>query len=145
MSIRRRPSLTFNLFDFFDLFDFFKLFRPFRLFQTFQPFQVLLNRDEFGRLSVLLSDYESSDISVDLFAAGLLNLIADAEKVKATNSVWPVKICQMSIKVAQKMISLENWKILIPLQKLPKMWAFRQNNCGRSLRKVAQSAKNHPI
>jgi hypothetical protein len=42
---------------------------------------VLLSREEFATLSVLLSDYESSDISVDLFAAGLLNLIADAEKV----------------------------------------------------------------
>jgi hypothetical protein len=43
--------------------------------------QVLLSRDEFETLSLLLSDYESSDISVDLFAAGLMNLIADAEKV----------------------------------------------------------------
>lgn len=46
------------------------------------PFQVLLSRDEFETLSLLLSDYESSDISVDLFAAGLMNLIADAEKVR---------------------------------------------------------------
>ena len=44
--------------------------------------QVLLSRDEFETLSLLLSDYESSDISVDLFAAGLMNLIADAEKVR---------------------------------------------------------------
>ena len=34
-------------------------------------------------------------------------------------SVWPVKSCQMSIKVAQKIISLEKWNILTPLQKLP--------------------------
>jgi PHD/YefM family antitoxin component YafN of YafNO toxin-antitoxin module len=45
-------------------------------------FQVLLSRDEFATLSMLLADYESADISVDLFAAGLLNLIADAEKVR---------------------------------------------------------------
>ena len=47
-------------------------------------FQVLLSRDEFATLSLLLADYEAADISVDLFAAGLLNLIADAEKVSQT-------------------------------------------------------------
>ena len=48
---------------------------------SFSCFQVLLSRDEFATLSLLLADYEAADISVDLFAAGLLNLIADAEKV----------------------------------------------------------------
>ena len=33
-------------------------------------------------------------------------------------AVWPVKILQMSIKVAQ-LISLEKLKILAPLQKVP--------------------------
>ena len=34
--------------------------------------------------------------------------------------MWPVKSRQMSIKVAQKWFSLLKWKILTPLQKLPK-------------------------
>ena len=34
--------------------------------------------------------------------------------------VWPDKNRQMSIKVAQKIISLEKWCILTPFQKLPK-------------------------
>ena len=33
--------------------------------------------------------------------------------------VWPVKICQMSIKVAQNYFN-KKLKILTPLQKLPK-------------------------
>ena len=39
-------------------------------------------------------------------------------------AVWSVKNRQMSIKVAQKMIPPEKWKILTPLQKMPKMWAI---------------------
>ena len=41
-------------------------------------------------------------------------------------AVWPVKSCQMSIEIdftrkkSPKMISLEQWMILTPLQKLPK-------------------------
>jgi hypothetical protein len=51
-----------------------------------------LSRDEFATLSLLLADYEAADISVDLFAAGLLNLIADAEKVR------PFKIRKKIVK-----------------------------------------------
>ena len=36
-------------------------------------------------------------------------------------TVWPVKSCQMSIKVCPKMISLEKWNISATLQKLPKI------------------------
>ena len=36
------------------------------------------------------------------------------------DAVWPHKNRQMSIKVAQKMTSLEKWMILTPLQKLPR-------------------------
>ena len=35
-------------------------------------------------------------------------------------AVWPEKNRQMSIKVAQKMISIDKLKILAPTQKLPK-------------------------
>ena len=44
------------------------------------------------------------------------------------------------------MISLKKWKILTPLQKLPKNVAqFGQNKCCHMLWKVAQSAINCPI
>ena len=38
-------------------------------------------------------------------------------------SVWPIKSCQMSIKLP-KNDSTRKWNILLPLQKLPKMWAI---------------------
>ena len=42
-------------------------------------------------------------------------------KMKANSlPVWPVKSRQMSIKVAEKKISLKKLRILTPLQKLPK-------------------------
>ena len=65
---------------------------------------------------------------------------------RCPSSVWPVKSCQMSIKVTQIMILLVKWKILTILQKLPKMcWWFGQNNYCARLWKVSQSIENRPI
>ena len=45
-----------------------------------------------------------------------------------------------------KWMSLAKWKILTPLQKLPKMcWRFGQNNICPGLWKVVQSIINRPI
>ena len=49
-------------------------------------------------------------------------------------------------KSCLKRIYLVKWKIVTPLQKLPKMcWWFGQNNYCPGLWKVAQSIKNRPI
>ena len=49
-------------------------------------------------------------------------------------------------KSCPKMISLEKWYILTPLQKLPKnLGRFGQINCCQWLQKVAQSPINRPI
>ena len=49
-------------------------------------------------------------------------------------------------KSCQKRIPLVKWKILTPLQKLPKMcWWNRQNNYCLGLWKVAQGIKSRPI
>ena len=49
-------------------------------------------------------------------------------------------------KSCPKMISLEKWTILTPLQKFTyRCGRFGQNNCCQRLWKVAQSAKNCPI
>ena len=42
---------------------------------------VLLTSNEFSSLGLLLTDYESRDISVEAFAKELLKLISDEEKV----------------------------------------------------------------
>ena len=44
-------------------------------------FIVLLTTNEFSLLGRLLADYESREISVELFANELLKLISDEEKV----------------------------------------------------------------
>ena len=49
----------------------------------------------------------------------LIVLLTSKWKAKL-ESVWSLKKCQMLNKSCPKMISLEQWKILIPLQKLPK-------------------------
>ena len=49
-------------------------------------------------------------------------------------------------KSCPKRMALVKWKILLPLQKLPKIcWQFRQNNCCPGLWKVAQSIINRQI
>ena len=63
----------------------------------------------------------------------------------AMRSAWPLKSRQMSIKSGPKLISLEKWKILTPLTNRLKMWQLGQNICCHRLRKIAQSAINHPI
>ena len=58
-------------------------------------------------------------------------------------AVWPVKSHhQMPIKSCPKMILLEKWKLLEPLQKL---WAVGQNNYCHRIWKVAKSGINRPI
>ena len=68
-----------------------------------------------------------------------------AWKASTWQTAWPVKSRQMSIKSGPKLISLEQWKILTPLTNRLKMWQLGQNICCHRLRKIAQSAINHPI
>lgn len=43
--------------------------------------QVLLNRNEFSALSLLLDEYRTGGIGIEEFASGLSQIIADGEKV----------------------------------------------------------------
>ena len=49
-----------------------------------------------------------------------LKSIPSMSLLGSTQSVWPVKSCQMSVKIAQKWCHKKNLKFLTPLQKLPK-------------------------
>ena len=49
---------------------------------TFKFFAVLLTSNEFSLLGRLLTDYESREIPVEVFARELLKLISDEEKVR---------------------------------------------------------------
>ena len=61
--------------------------------------QVLLNRNEFAAMSLLLSEYDAREISVDVFVKDLLSLISDKEKVrmKPPAKVWPGKLSEKCI------------------------------------------------
>ena len=85
-----------------------------------------------------------------------IKILPSKKLILETNS--PVRShCRLAISVTSKKspnvhksypkrISLVKWKILTPLQKLPKMcWWFGQNNCCHGLWKVAQSIINRPI
>ena len=58
--------------------------------------------------------------------------------IDALLAVWPERNRQMSIKVTQKMISLEKWYILTPLQKMTK----NVGDLGKLV--VAKAFKNLP-
>ena len=60
-------------------------------------------------------------------------------------TVWPVKSCQMSIKIAQKWFLYKIEIFWHFYKKFLTCEPFGQNNCCQRLWKVAQSAINHPI
>ena len=43
--------------------------------------QVLLSKADYAALSVLLSEYDAREITIDIFVNDLLSLISDQEKV----------------------------------------------------------------
>ena len=55
-----------------------------------------------------------------VFLCAIFVLLTSQWLLRGSCSVWPDKNRRMSIKVAQKWISLEKLKILTPLQNLPK-------------------------
>ena len=59
--------------------------------------------------------------------------------------VWPVKSCQMSIKVAQKLFHWKNERFWFLYKNCLKCGRFGQNNCFHRLWKVTQRAINCPI
>ena len=56
--------------------------------------------------------------------------------------LWPEKKSPNVYKSCPKIISLEKWQILTPLQKCLRMWEIWEINCCQRLQKVAQSPIN---